>query len=111
MDFNDKQMTCVDCHQPFVFTAGEQRWYQEKGFEREPRRCPDCRKARKGRDDGGGYSSEHSSGGGGGGGRSRSDRPKFKVKCSQCGADAEVPFQPRSGAPVYCSTCYQARRG
>ena len=103
MEFADKQITCSDCQKPFTFTAGEQRWYQEKGFEREPRRCPDCRKAKKGRDDGGG---RHHGGSRG----ERGDRPKFRVKCSQCGADAEVPFQPRSGAPVYCSTCFQARR-
>ena len=31
----------------FVFTEGEQAFYKEKGFENEPQRCPDCRRARK----------------------------------------------------------------
>ncbi len=43
----DKTLTCRDCNQEFVFTAGEQEFYKEKGFENEPVRCPDCRRARK----------------------------------------------------------------
>ncbi len=43
----DKNLTCKDCGAEFVFTEGEQAFYKEKGFENEPQRCPDCRKARK----------------------------------------------------------------
>jgi hypothetical protein len=43
----DKNLTCKDCGKSFVFTEGEQAFYKEKGFENEPQRCPDCRKARK----------------------------------------------------------------
>jgi DNA-directed RNA polymerase subunit RPC12/RpoP len=43
----DKTLTCKDCGAEFVFTEGEQEFYKEKGFENEPQRCPDCRKARK----------------------------------------------------------------
>lgn len=43
----DKTLTCKDCGAEFVFTEGEQAFYQEKGFENEPQRCPDCRRARK----------------------------------------------------------------
>lgn len=43
----DKTLTCKDCGNEFVFTQGEQDFYKEKGFENEPQRCPDCRKARK----------------------------------------------------------------
>lgn len=43
----DKTLVCKDCNNQFVFTEGEQAFYQEKGFENEPQRCPDCRKARK----------------------------------------------------------------
>ena len=28
-----------------------------------------------------------------------------------CGKDTEVPFQPRGDRPVYCSDCYNQRRG
>jgi ssDNA-binding Zn-finger/Zn-ribbon topoisomerase 1 len=43
----DKTIVCKDCGKEFVFTVGEQEFYKEKGFENDPVRCPDCRKARK----------------------------------------------------------------
>lgn len=43
----DKTLTCVDCGKEFIFTEGEQAFYKEKGFENEPKRCPDCRRAKK----------------------------------------------------------------
>ncbi|MCH5166008.1 MAG: zinc-ribbon domain-containing protein [Clostridiales bacterium] len=43
----DKVLTCRDCGKEFTFTAGEQEFYAEKGFEHEPTRCPECRKAYK----------------------------------------------------------------
>ncbi len=43
----DKTLVCKDCGSEFVFTKGEQEFFKEKGFENEPVRCPNCRKARK----------------------------------------------------------------
>lgn len=43
----DKTITCKDCGSEFVFTEGEQAFYQEKGVTNEPVRCQDCRRARK----------------------------------------------------------------
>jgi len=43
----DKTITCKDCGTEFVFTESEQAFYKEKGFENEPQRCADCRKAKK----------------------------------------------------------------
>ena len=43
----DKVLTCKDCGAEFVFTVGEQAFFKEKGFDNEPQRCPDCRKAKK----------------------------------------------------------------
>ena len=37
--YNDKNLTCADCGQEFVFTASEQDFYAQRGFT-EPRRCP-----------------------------------------------------------------------
>ena len=36
--YNDKNSTCADCGQEFVFTASEQDFYAQRGFT-EPRRC------------------------------------------------------------------------
>jgi CxxC-x17-CxxC domain-containing protein len=39
------------------------------------------------------------------------DRQMFPAVCAQCGRDTEVPFQPRSGQPVYCPDCFRGRQG
>ena len=45
--FGDKTLTCADCNNEFVFTAGEQEFYSTKGFQHEPKRCPACRSLRR----------------------------------------------------------------
>lgn len=49
----DKVIVCKDCKAEFVFSENEQAFYREKGFDNEPVRCPDCRRARKQQKDGG----------------------------------------------------------
>ncbi|MBZ9616780.1 zinc-ribbon domain-containing protein [Clostridium estertheticum] len=43
----DKVLRCQDCQEEFIFTVGEQEFFEEKGFDSEPIRCPDCRRAKK----------------------------------------------------------------
>lgn len=43
----DKTLKCKECGQPFTFTAGEQEFYAQKGFQNEPVRCGPCRRVRK----------------------------------------------------------------
>ena len=43
----DKTLLCKDCGKEFIFTVVEQEFFKEKGFDNEPVRCPECRKARK----------------------------------------------------------------
>ena len=43
--YQDETLTCRDCGKEFVFTASEQAFYAEKGFQNKPRRCPECRAA------------------------------------------------------------------
>ena len=45
--YEDKTLVCKECGNEFVFTAGEQEFYAEKGFVNEPQRCKACRDARK----------------------------------------------------------------
>ena len=124
--YSDKVLTCADCGQEFVFSAREQEFYATRQFT-EPRRCGSCRASRKasrgdsggsgygnrggdscgsggGYGGGGGYSS------GGGGYSDRGPREMFTATCSSCGKDAQVPFRPTSGKPVYCSDCFALRR-
>ena len=105
--YTDKTITCRDCGEPFVFTAGEQEFYAQKGFTNQPSRCPDCRRAAKSArsGDSGGY--------GGGGYSSRGDRGErtmYPAVCSSCGKDTMVPFEPTAGKPVYCSDCFRSQR-
>ena len=53
MDYQDRQITCIDCSQPFLFSAGEQEFYARKGFREEPKRCKPCREQRKTKREGG----------------------------------------------------------
>ena len=94
MSFQDKQLQCSDCGREFTFTSGEQEFYSTRGLQNEPKRCPDCRRAKK--------SERYGSNGYG----SRSPRQMFPAVCAECGKDTEVPFQPREDRPVYCSECY-----
>lgn len=79
----------------FLFTIGEQQFFQSKGLVNEPGRCPSCRAAFK---------------------RDRGlvvDRPVreyHETVCAECNSPARVPFIPRNDRPVYCSTCYDRVR-
>jgi len=33
-----------------------------------------------------------------------------KITCSECGQEAEVPFKPIEGRPVYCKDCFAKKR-
>jgi CxxC-x17-CxxC domain-containing protein len=35
----------------------------------------------------------------------------YEAVCTGCGNIASVPFQPSADKPVYCSTCFEQRRG
>ena len=96
MTYQDKTLQCSDCGQEFTFTAGEQEFYNSRGLLNEPKRCPECRQARKSERYGNsGY---------------RLPRQMFPAVCAECGQDTEVPFEPREGRPVYCSECYSKVR-
>jgi len=43
----DEKLVCKDCGAEFIFTAGEQEFYAQKGFTNKPVRCPECRRANK----------------------------------------------------------------
>lgn len=88
--YTDKTLKCKDCGADFIFTAGEQQFYAEKGFENEPQRCKACRDARKNAGKGG--------------------RTLYETTCSICGGIAKVPFEPKGDRPVLCSECFAKQR-
>ena len=82
--YEDKTLVCKECGQEFVFTAGEQEFYAERGFQNEPQRCKACRDARKA--------------------ASRGPREYFTATCAACGGEAKVPFEPKSDRPCTAAT-------
>lgn len=102
MQFQDQTLTCVDCGQSFVWTASEQKFYNDKGFTNSPKRCQSCRAAKKGQfgnDKRGGFS------------RSTGPREMFTITCSNCGKQDSVPFKPRGDRPVLCRECFMKSKG
>ena len=97
MEFHDKVLKCSECSAEFVFTAGEQMFFADKGFKNEPKRCKACKAKR-------------AEGGGGGANGATQMRSETKTTCSQCGKDTTVPFRPTQGRPVFCRECFQQRR-
>ena len=96
----DQQLICSDCGQSFTFTAEDQEFFRERGYS-APKRCKNCRQAKK---------NEQAGGGGGGGGYHRSAPQSTSVICSGCGQQTTVPFEPRGDRPVYCQNCFQSRK-
>ena len=96
MSFQDKTLECSDCGTAFTFSVEEQEFFQTRGYTNEPKRCPECRQARK--------SNRYENSGYG------APRQMFPTTCAECGKSTEVPFQPRGDRPVYCSDCYRKVR-
>ena len=94
MSFQDKTLTCSDCAKSFTFSAEEQEQFQSRGYTNEPKRCPECRQARKLQQSGNN-------------GSRYTQREMFPAVCSDCGKETTVPFKPIQGRPVYCSDCYR----
>ncbi len=112
MNYEDKTLTCLDCGQPFTFSADDQAYHAQKGFTNEPKRCASCRQMRRGERGGGGGGGGYGGGGfgGGGGGYSQGPREMHPVVCAECGKDTTVPFRPSGDRPVYCSDCFSKQR-
>ena len=89
--YEDKTLVCNECGNEFIFSAGEQEFYAEKGFANEPKKCKACRDARKK--------------------AVRGEREKFTTVCAACGGEAKVPFEPKTDRPVYCSDCFARMKG
>ncbi len=80
MEYHDRVLKCAECNAEFVFTAGEQMFFADKGFKNEPKRCKDCKAKR----------AESS-------GQGNNQRSETKTTCSQCGKETTVPFRPTQG--------------
>lgn len=104
MSFQDKTLECFDCSSAYTFSVEEQEEFQSRGYTNEPKRCPDCRQARKDRNGNSGntYGNSH-----GNSSYGTPQRQLFPAVCADCGKETEVPFEPTQGRPVYCRDCYR----
>ena len=127
MPFEDKTLTCVECHQPFPFTARDQEFHASKGFTNEPKRCRSCRQARRAE-----RGERPTSGGGADRGARRGERrspatafqepavatltapdegPRsYTATCNACGGEAVLDSEPTGNRAVLCSACYDKLR-
>ena len=94
MEYQDRVLKCSECGAEFVFTAGEQMFFADKGFKNEPKRCKTC-KAKRADATGQGTSFQ---------------RAETKTTCSQCGKETTSPSNRHRVVPVYCRECFQQRR-
>jgi len=99
-EFNDRVLTCVDCHGQFVFTAGEQIFFLDKQFKNDPKRCKPCRAKR----------ATLGARPGGSPGVGNVTRTETRTECSECHIETTVPFKPTQGRPVLCRQCFQGKR-
>src|SRR5437899_12072797 len=81
MEYRDKVLKCAECGAEFVFTAGEQMFFADKGFKNEPKRCKSCKAKRA--DSVGQVSNLQ--------------RTETKATCHQCGQETSDALKPTHG--------------
>ncbi len=86
-DLEDKLLMCVDCGDKFLWTAGEQKFFIDKGLQNIPKRCKPCAAAYKA--------------------KLREKHPMWWIQCRRCKIKTEVPFEPRSES-ILCEECFKA---
>jgi len=87
MEFKDETLVCQDCGKEFVFSAADQKFFQEKGFQ-SPKRCPDCRQAKK---------------------MAKANPTMYDIVCSKCGEKGQVPFKPNNPEGLLCEKCFREK--
>ena len=83
--YQDEKLICEECGCEFIFTAGEQEFYAEKGLTNRPKRCSVCRKNRK----------------------QKNKKKLHDAICSKCGAPTKVPFKPIEGKEIFSRDCFK----
>ena len=97
-DFQDTSLICIDCGNEFVWSAGEQLFFHDKGLKNPPKRCKSCKQAKNERL--AAIAAAQASG--------VKQRIEVIVNCAKCSNQTTVPFYPSQGRPVYCRSCFLA---
>lgn len=92
-NYQDVKLVCKQCGKEFNFSAGEQEFFESRGF-RAPIRCQDCRKQK--RVNVPNPPIQASSG-------------TYEICCSRCAKTTQVPFKPRNPQGILCSDCFETK--
>ncbi len=84
-DLEDKTLMCKDCGQKFIWTAGEQKFFLDKGLQNIPKRCKSCTATYKA--------------------KLNERQPRSWIKCISCGKKAEVTFETKTDE-ILCEKCF-----
>ena len=114
---------CHNCDTAFAYTDADRDFRETRGRER-PTLCPDCpSRERRHRNNeliamdqradsfdpfivhGEPRPDNRNKG------RDRGARQQYSAICAACNSETRVPFIPRGDRPVYCRSCYNARKG
>ena len=95
-EFEDVTILCIDCGKEFTWTAGEQKFYFDKGLQNPPKRCKECKQAKNERISS--IAAAKASG--------IKQKIEVAVHCASCKGYTTVPFYPSQGRPVYCRSCF-----
>jgi CxxC-x17-CxxC domain-containing protein len=99
--YSDLSIECIDCGRDFVWSAGAQTFFHDKGLINIPKRCKQCKRAKNRR-----LAAVE---------RARLNGQPALIKvaatCARCEKRTTIPFYPSQGRPVYCRTCFEAARG
>ena len=95
-EFEDTPLTCIDCADQFIWTAGEQTFFRDKALLNPPKRCKECKKAKNRRLEAVELSRI----------TGKKQRIEVKAECARCKEVTTVPFYPSQGRPVYCRKCF-----
>jgi len=95
-EFQDTPIHCIDCGEDFIWTAGEQAFFRDKGLTNPPKRCKNCKQAKNERL--AAITAAQEAG--------IKQRIEVAVHCAKCNSYTTVPFYPSQGRPVFCRSCY-----
>lgn len=96
LNFEDITIKCIDCGNDFIWTAGEQIFFHDKGLQNPPKRCKECKQAKNERL--ASIAKSQASG--------IKQKIEVAVYCASCSGYTTVPFYPSQGRPVYCRSCF-----
>jgi CxxC-x17-CxxC domain-containing protein len=95
-ELSDSPMICIDCNNEFLWTAGEQQFFRDKGLQNPPKRCRPCKHAKNERIAATNLATKSG----------MREKVEVTVVCARCEMSTTVPFYPSQGRPVLCRSCF-----